>query len=138
MCWLQGAPPNAATFWLGHILGTLAAATMLVNNTRDSDSDTRAGRRTLAVRTGRSGCNILYTLMLAQPYLAWPLLTAAQPMQPWTLLTAPWAAWLIWRFWRQPGGQAMNVLLAQTVRLQMGWVAVLLLGLLAEHFVFTS
>lgn len=138
MCWLQGAPLNAATFWLGHILGTLAAAVMLVNNTRDMPTDSAAGRKTLAVRTGRGGCNILYTLMLVQPYLTWPLLVAAQPMQPWTLLTAPWAAWLIWRFWRQPGGQAMNVLLAQTVRLQMGWVLVLALGLLVEHFVFAA
>lgn len=138
VCWLQGAPLNAATFWLGHILGTLAAATMLVNNTRDMHTDASAGRRTLAVRGGRSGCNLLYSLMLVQPYLAWPLLTAAQPMQHWTLLTAPWAAWLVWRFWRQPGGSAMNALLAQTVRLQMGWVLVLALGLLAEHFVFAA
>ncbi len=135
VCWLQGAPLNAATFWMGHILGTLAAAVMLVNNTRDMPTDAAAGRCTLAVRMGRRGCNVLYAVLLAQPYLAWPLLYKAQPIQAWTMLTLPWALWLVVRFARHPGGQALNVLLARTVRLQMGWVAVLLLGLLTEHFV---
>lgn len=127
--WLQAGVWSWAALWLGHLLGALAAAVMLVNNTRDAATDALAGRRTLAVCLGPGACRVLYALLLAQPYIGWPVLAlaGAPPQAPWPLLTLPWALWLALRFARQRQAQGFNPLLAGTARLQALW-ALLLAG----------
>src|SRR6202023_3750640 len=49
-------------FALAVPVGLLAAAILVVNNIRDIDSDRRAGKRTLAVRLGRSRARHLFAL----------------------------------------------------------------------------
>jgi 1,4-dihydroxy-2-naphthoate octaprenyltransferase len=85
-------PPDV---WIaGAALGTLNTAILVVNNLRDIDTDTVAGKRTLAVRLGATGTKIEYVLMLLVAVLApvigwrvyeWPVATLA------ALLVAPLA-----------------------------------------------
>jgi 1,4-dihydroxy-2-naphthoate octaprenyltransferase len=85
-------PPDV---WIaGAALGTLNTAILVVNNLRDVDTDTLAGKRTLAVRLGATGTKIQYVLMLLVAVVVpvigwrvyeWPLATLA------ALLVAPLA-----------------------------------------------
>ncbi|MBT5043997.1 MAG: 1,4-dihydroxy-2-naphthoate polyprenyltransferase, partial [Gemmatimonadales bacterium] len=77
-------PPDV---WIaGAALGTLNTAILVVNNLRDVDTDTLAGKRTLAVRLGATGTKIQYVLMLLVAVVVpvigwrvyeWPLATLA-------------------------------------------------------------
>ncbi|WP_347877727.1 1,4-dihydroxy-2-naphthoate polyprenyltransferase [Salinibacterium sp. ZJ77] len=59
-----------AEAWLGGVAaGCFAAAVMHVNNTRDREQDALAGKRTVAVRIGRTGSKVLYVLLMVVPYL---------------------------------------------------------------------
>ena len=85
-------PPDV---WIaGAALGTLNTANLVVNHLRDVDTDTLAGKRTLAVRLGATGTKIQYVLMLLVAVVVpvigwrvyeWPLATLA------ALLVAPLA-----------------------------------------------
>ncbi|GAA5213821.1 1,4-dihydroxy-2-naphthoate polyprenyltransferase [Corallincola platygyrae] len=56
--------------WLGSfIAGLPIAAIMLVNNIRDIDTDSEAGKRTLPVRIGRTAAKWLYGIALTLPLL---------------------------------------------------------------------
>src|SRR3989441_1137718 len=68
-------------------VGLLASAVLLVNNVRDVDTDSRAGKRTLAVRMGRPRARVLYATMLAGAFLAAPLPWAFGSMTAWLLLS---------------------------------------------------
>ncbi len=50
-------------------VGALAAAVLVVNNLRDVEGDAVAGKRTLAVRLGRSGARVEYAALLVMSYL---------------------------------------------------------------------
>ena len=60
--------------WLGLAcsipVGALATALLVVNNLRDIPSDTRAGKRTLAVRLGDRRTRFLYLGLMVVPYLS--------------------------------------------------------------------
>ena len=56
-------PPDALLAGAG--LGALSTALLVVNNLRDIETDARAGKRTLAVRLGRTGTRVEYVLLLA-------------------------------------------------------------------------
>src|SRR5213595_687951 len=60
-------------FALAVPVGLLAAAILLVNNIRDTDTDRRAGKRTLAVRLGRDGARTLFMGCVVVAYLTVPL-----------------------------------------------------------------
>jgi 1,4-dihydroxy-2-naphthoate octaprenyltransferase len=62
--WVQGRvwPPDALL--AGTALGALTTAILVVNNLRDIDTDRRAGKRTLAVRLGRTGTRLEYVALL--------------------------------------------------------------------------
>jgi len=74
-----------AEAWLaGTGIGAMSTAILVVNNLRDIDTDTRAGKRTMAVRLGRRGTQVEYAalwgLAAAVPILGivrydWPALT---------------------------------------------------------------
>jgi 1,4-dihydroxy-2-naphthoate octaprenyltransferase len=69
-------------FGLSLAVGCLATSILVVNNTRDIDTDRRAGKRTLAVRLGRDGARGLYVGLLAAAGVAL-LLTSALNDGPW-------------------------------------------------------
>jgi 1,4-dihydroxy-2-naphthoate polyprenyltransferase len=58
-------------------VGFLATAILLVNNVRDLETDSRAGKMTLAVRMGRSSAVMLYRLMVLGAFLVLPIALAA-------------------------------------------------------------
>lgn len=60
----------AAAWWGSLVVGLPACAVLLANNIRDIDGDTRAGKRTLAVRVGRPAARGLYVACLAAALLA--------------------------------------------------------------------
>lgn len=110
-------------------IGLFAAAVLLVNNYRDLDNDRRAGKRTLAVRIGRSAARIEYGLLLLSPFaLLLPLQLASGGLAWLPLLLLPWAISLLKRFVRQAPGPAFNDLLAETARLQLAYALLLGLG----------
>ena len=78
---------GAVTWWavLASIgLGLFAVAMLLVNNIRDIETDTAAGKRTLAVRIGDYRARQLYSAAVTLPLLI-SIFIAFE--QPWVLLT---------------------------------------------------
>jgi 1,4-dihydroxy-2-naphthoate polyprenyltransferase len=115
-------------FFAATMVGTLAAAVIVVNNTRDIDNDRKVGKNTLAVRIGRLGSKLEYAFLLMAPYLMLPTLGHGWIWL--SALTLPWAAHLTLRFWRESPGSAFNRILAQTAQLQLGFGVLLSIGLL--------
>src|SRR5205807_4961646 len=75
-------------FALAVPVGLLAAAILVVNNFRDTDTDRRAGKRTLAVRLGRARIRNLYATIVYGAYLLTPITWLFGPLRAWVLL--PW------------------------------------------------
>ncbi|MBW8190203.1 1,4-dihydroxy-2-naphthoate polyprenyltransferase [Neiella marina] len=73
-------------WWLAFIVGAPISAIMLVNNTRDIETDQQANKRTLAVRLGRRGSEQVFSLLVMTP--------AIVSCVAWGLGLAPWH-WLI-------------------------------------------
>jgi 1,4-dihydroxy-2-naphthoate octaprenyltransferase len=115
-------------FFAATMVGTLAAAVIVVNNYRDIDSDREVGKNTLAVRIGRLGSKLEYALLLLAPYLLLPTLGYGWIWL--SALTLPWATYLVLHFWRESPGPAFNRILAQTAQLQLGFGILLSIGLL--------
>ena len=119
-------------------VGLLASAILVVNNVRDLETDRRAGKRTLAVRLGRSRARGLYAAMVYVAFLCAPL--------PWLLgVRRPVgvAAALVGSRCRWPcrscgscatrsDGPSLNGALARTGMLQLVFCALLSAGILAS------
>jgi 1,4-dihydroxy-2-naphthoate polyprenyltransferase len=60
-------------FLLSIPVGLLSTAILVVNNVRDLDTDARAGKRTLAVRLGRTRTRMLYVALVAGSFALLPL-----------------------------------------------------------------
>ncbi|QFU21900.1 1,4-dihydroxy-2-naphthoate polyprenyltransferase [Shewanella eurypsychrophilus] len=65
---LQAGETSIAAWILGSAIGFLNAAIMLVNNTRDIDTDVKAGKQTLAVRIGLGQARVLYQTLVFLPF----------------------------------------------------------------------
>ena len=115
-------------------VGLLASAILVVNNVRDLETDRRAGKRTLAVRLGRTRTRTLYTDMLAGAFLSAPLPWLLGSMSAWLLLA--WlAAPLAFRRARvvrsRTDGPALNGAVAGTGGLQLIFCLLYAAGILA-------
>jgi 1,4-dihydroxy-2-naphthoate octaprenyltransferase len=122
--YLQVFDVTGGTLIAGAAIGMLAAAVLVVNNTRDIDTDRRVGRQTLAVRRARfSGAQYASD---PAPFALVPILGGTFVWLP--LLLLPRALGLARRFWSEPRGPEMNSLLADTVQLEVGFGALLCLG----------
>ncbi len=112
-----GTVPNLA-WWASVPVGALATAILVVNNVRDRATDLKAGKRTLAVRFGRTAGVAEYVALMLAAQLV-PLLLAWRTGDPWLLLplaTLPWSLALS-RQLAGLEGSPLNATLASTARL---------------------
>ncbi|MBJ7348522.1 MAG: 1,4-dihydroxy-2-naphthoate polyprenyltransferase [Thermoleophilaceae bacterium] len=120
-------------FELSIPVGLLASAILVVNNVRDIDTDRRVGKRTLAVRLGRSRTRTMYCVMVALALL-FPLELWLRAGLPVTVLIAMFAAPLaiapVRAVTQRTDGGALNKALADTAKLQLGYCLLLAIGLL--------
>jgi 1,4-dihydroxy-2-naphthoate octaprenyltransferase len=117
-------------------IGLIAAAVLVVNNTRDIDTDRRADKRTLAVRIGRERSRRMYATMvlIAYPIALIPWLFG--PLKAWLLLpllTLPLAAGVIRIVSTHSDGPSLNRALAKTGQLQLFFCVLLSVGLLLSR-----
>jgi 1,4-dihydroxy-2-naphthoate polyprenyltransferase len=120
-------------FALAVPVGLLAAAILVVNNVRDIDTDRRAGKRTLAVRLGRTRTRTLFSAMLLVADVA--LIPVAFALSAWVLLpvlTLPLAARLARTVRAHVDGPTLNAALARTGMLQLAFCVLLSVGILAS------
>jgi 1,4-dihydroxy-2-naphthoate octaprenyltransferase len=112
-------------------VGALAAAVLVVNNLRDVDGDTRAGKRTLAVRFGPGAARAEYSALLALSYLV----PAALAVSGWhfivllPLATLSRALVLHRALHSQEDGPSLNEALAETAQLALRFSMLLALGI---------
>ncbi|MCS7172894.1 MAG: 1,4-dihydroxy-2-naphthoate polyprenyltransferase [Armatimonadetes bacterium] len=113
-------------------VGFLCTAILVVNNLRDLETDRATGKRTLAVRLGRTGTRLEYLLCLVGTFAAPAWMRAAGWLGefywlPW--LGLPWAASLAHFVWTHEGA-ALNHALRGTARLHLVHAALLGVALL--------
>ncbi|KAA5606195.1 1,4-dihydroxy-2-naphthoate octaprenyltransferase [Roseospira marina] len=117
---------------LGLIVGLLAAAVLLVNNTRDIGPDTRAGRRTLAIRLGPSRAVWVYGVLMMGALAGLLTLALVDPTLRGAalgLVTAP-LAWRAWRAFATAGAPGdFNAVLARTGGVQAAMALTTAIGL---------
>jgi 1,4-dihydroxy-2-naphthoate polyprenyltransferase len=118
-------------------VGLLASAILVVNNVRDLETDRRAGKRTLAVRLGRTRARALYAAMVYGAFLTAPLawLLGGDGLSAWLLLpllALPLAAPIVRLVRTRTDGPSLNGALARTGMLQLVFCALLSAGLLAS------
>ena len=123
-------------FALSVPVGLLASAILVVNNTRDIDTDRRAGKRTLAVRLGPDRSRLLFAAIV---YASYPLALGVWlfgPARAWLLLpflTLPLAVPLVRLVRNHADGASLNQALAGTGQLQLAFCVLLSAGLLLSR-----
>ena len=128
---VQAQSVSPLVLWASVPIGALATAILVVNNLRDIETDSRAGKLTLAVRLGERATRNYYLLLLATAYVVPPILwfrglAAAWVWLPW--LSLPLALRLAGRM-RHERGLALNGCLVQTARLEVVFGLLLAVGL---------
>jgi len=112
-------------------IGTVATALIVVNNVRDVETDTVAGKRTLAVRFGRTFGLVEYAALLAVAYAVPAAVALARgawgPLLP--LVTLPLAVRTTHAFRDASDGPAHNRCLAETGKLLALYGVLLAAGL---------
>src|SRR5262249_46862010 len=99
-------------------------------------TDRRAGKRTLAVRLGRSRTRVLFAVIVYLAYLLTPVTWAFGPLKPWLLLpwlTLPVAARVVRIVRNHTDGASLNAALAQTGLLQLIFCTLLAAGVLLSR-----
>ena len=118
--WVQARALVPDAFLGGAGVGALSTAILVVNNLRDRETDARAGKRTLAVRIGRSGSVAEYTLLVAVGVLVpgigiltlgWPLATGVAGLAAAAACGRPLLA-----VWRHRSPHDLLTALGQTAR----------------------
>jgi len=119
-------PPVVA----GLMMGSFAAAVLLVNNHRDRDEDARVGRRTLAIAIGTKATRWLFAALMVAPFVLLAPFSCLSPnAQIWTaFLAVPVALAVIRQFVTEPPGPGLNLILVRTVQTQMIFAVLLTIG----------
>lgn len=127
----QTAPADA---WVSGIaIGLLAAAILVANNVRDSDTDRVAGKRTIAVILGRNPARWLYAVMILGAFVVVAIAVALSMLPGWSLLTLlalPMTASPIRTIFTETAGPPLIGVLKCTARLQLVFAALLAVGVL--------
>ncbi|MCE2656664.1 MAG: 1,4-dihydroxy-2-naphthoate octaprenyltransferase [Rubrivivax sp.] len=130
--WLQAGHTTAAAWLAGAIVGLPAAAVLLLNNLRDLDSDTRAGRRTLVWHLGLRRTRQLHAWLLMGPCaLVVCLALFSQPGVALACLSLPLAWQRVRALRSREPGAWLNGELGATARLGLIQGVLLCAGLLA-------
>ena len=123
-----------AVLWLAVPVGSITVAILHVNNTRDIETDGRAGIRTFAMVSGRKASIWIYCLEMLLPYV-WMVGVVIAGIVPWlalaVLLSAPLAygnAREVLSF-REKGNEALARVDEKTAQLQMLFSILLIIGL---------
>ncbi len=127
--YLQTGTIDLLTLLAAVPIACLATAIMAVNNLRDIASDTRAGKRTLAVRIGDRATRNEYTALVAAAFVIQAGLAVSAGLA-WAmpLVVAPIAAREV-RNLRERRGTALNASLGGTAKLLALFGAAAILGL---------
>ena len=121
---------TAASVVMGCAVGCLACSLLVVNNLRDIPSDTRGGKRTLAVRIGDRRTRGLYVVLVGAAYV---LVLVAALWRPWVVLalaSAALAAGPVAAIRSGASGPALIPVLGATGRLHLAFGALATAGLL--------
>ena len=122
--------------WLGGLgAGALVTAILVVNNVRDIESDTRAGRKNIPVRWGRKAGEVEYLLMMVIAYLAVGVAFLTGWRGAWILLpliSIPRAVQLVRQMRTLPAGAGFNLLLANTAQLVLIYCVLFAMGILLD------
>ncbi len=88
--WLQTPVQTQEAWWAGAGVGLFAVAVLIVNNTRDIETDRQAGKNTLSVRIGDRASRILYVVCVLLPFAVPALYGAVHPgmVLVWLVLVA--------------------------------------------------
>jgi 1,4-dihydroxy-2-naphthoate octaprenyltransferase len=73
---------NVESWFSAVAAGLLACAVLMVNNLRDVEQDTRAGKRTLAVLIGSRGGRIVFALLVLLPFVILAFFVLFYPLAP--------------------------------------------------------
>ena len=120
-------------FALAVPVGLLVSSILVVNNLRDIETDRRAGKRTLAVRIGRTRTRRLFALMIAIAFVSPIVIWLAGGLSAWLLLalvSAPLAPPLMRTVGTRTDGPALNGALADSGRLVAVFSMLLAAGVL--------
>ena len=131
--YVQALHVTFASVVAGLAPGFLAVAILVVNNLRDVDGDARAGKRTLAVRFGRTFARGEYLFCLLAAACVPAALFAQTGRHPWSLmamLIVPSGLPAIRGVFGASTGAGLNAMLAYTARLlllysvlfSIGWI----------------
>lgn len=114
----------------GFIPGLFSVGILTVNNLRDLDGDKLSGKRTLAVRCGRSFAKAEYLASVVIPYLITVLLvyTEHRWLSLISLVTIAQAVPLIRKVFTSTEGPALNAALASTGKLLFGHALLFSIG----------
>jgi len=119
----------AYPLWAGVPVGLLAVALLEANNMRDIDTDTVAGKRTLAVRLGRRNAGLFYLALLVVAVLAIGVLHRWNAWSLLGLVAAPLALYPIRIVLSGRTGRQLLPLLGATARLQIAMGTLLTAGI---------
>jgi len=126
--WVQAGRVDLLPVLASVPVGLLASALLVVNNLRDIPTDTRAGKRTLAVKLGERFTRAQYAALLLVAFAWAGVLGVVAPSALVMLLALPLAL-APWRTVMEAKGAALNGALAQTARLHAVSGALLAAGL---------
>ncbi len=99
---------------IGCAIGLITSALLVVNNTRDIESDKRVNKKTFAVRFGRLFSYIEYIIFMYAPLFLLDMVTVDSAHQLIMLLTLVFVAMILTRRFGKAKGEAFNKLLTQT------------------------
>jgi 1,4-dihydroxy-2-naphthoate polyprenyltransferase len=120
--------PSAA-WWGSLVVGLLACAILLANNVRDVPTDTRTGKRTLAVRLGDRAARRLFAAAYAGSFLAVVVIGISQPWALLGLLALPLAVQPVRLVLTRSDPPSLVAALVATARLEVVVAVLVSLGL---------